>query len=1714
MANWLTRGYNSTFGLPWQILMRITKQIREGDLPGLLDEDGLMDGAMIPILGMLDSHEHATDAADALDLDNQWAGLGIDILSDPATYMSFGATGAGKLANAVRKSMAQKGMEGSKIAAAVDKETKVGDIMSAAKKTMSASDPKDYLELQKHLDTMQGRETELLTEVLKGDKETSLMIAVPGLAKYGKNVLLNPDGTPMYTSWTRFLLDKTAAGTAKLWNAFGLHNLQKNEVLMEHYNKVESLRKSVIGGMTTPISPGIGLGLKTVSQHAAEFDEMWLTEDRVDLHKQLENLGARKGKRKGRKGNYVHEKDRLKDIAPDMAEEELHQRATLHTLGFTSISRDPVKLEQDYQRAIYNLTGQTKMDYMGGGYRPDIEDIDLGQAVLDMHMRDFASNVRIATKHKENVKNRIQASGTIKSKESLGKDLEAADQALLDTAFEMGQGARRLWRTATQSNATIESADEVFKQNTSNTGKYTAQAEQVAEHLQIMIRDVAEAEGLPLELLNKIVRNTTEASFGSDEGMQAWEAILRPSVDARKSLNAVHNGLNRMQSATVAMGHALKRYGLDGVEDLVEFTDWVDKGGIGATETEFFHEIQRTLDLWDDSELHKALSEMPDKSQYQILDWTRPKKGKRFGTKTPGERLGFMEHGELLDAKNKMFKQFSRKLDPHEIFSDIRNPAGFNLMEDVSGTPASMMRWMKLATKTDKDGKHTWSGIITMRNGKRRKLTPTEMERFRAVERGMHQQLVTGPSAPRMQSLSNLTKHGMKDNWERVTGMLKLREDPTKLDFPIEGHGPRPKGRIMKIDDPPATTPPKIKGFKTMTKDGSMPASLKPLAKAFMELTSTTAVAKKWLQGRMKSVADLDFPEQATEYAILAGAGSPLESGLLDIAYGIQNAARVWDAALLTTLEKGFKTDEGKKFITRFLNVRDKVSQINRASGLVGPETVMPGYFPHSLSPNTRRALRKVDAEFTDEVARAYQPQLYAAFARTSPKLSVDDINTLAKVVDEELHPEFSRLLKEISSDPNWDGALLETNPITAMSNHLANALKHKNSSEFVDAMLQSQKEEGHLFAGKVIGHIIGDQINISKKVSESPDFNALEIQEKFKGKTVNFDVEAMDPSVVDPVFLIQNEEGGVHMLSQSSLSAKGYQMRQVADRGQTYGQRFALSAIDGTQNNFKAKIVESGVDTAAYNELQNQHVIVGQNNVLGSMDNELSARFKQGNHLLRIIDPINHIIRSFQTIYRPNFSITNILSGTTQAHMLGTSLNNNIASHMESGKLLFGTAGDLEGKYTRIAANAGEARLSGGKRLATGVAQAKNLVHILRMMGPKGMLDDAGRAELKANYNIDLEDYDDLVFEIGDGQNIPVLDLLSQGSKNGLLSTYYAKGMEGSSATPLALEEFLDTVTGQLDERGVPTGQHSWLPTKQKYKEGFPFMKAGGKGRGNAELSELYSRFAVYIGRIREHGDVAMAARETGRAMVDYSQLTDVERKYFKRFILYYTFPRHYIPFALDRFDKSPRGLGMLDKGIRDSGVLTVANGNVELNLQELGIDAKIPIQRMNANIDAAMAIPAIAERILGDESLTRNLTLPGTLQMGGIGPITLGVSDPLPSGSGMPPQHWGENMMNSTWLSKLVMTGGRDLMAMAGHSLPDVPEDGEYLDQLASILIPIKGVEPDYERKLIMRNYKRLLSSLKRKAKEAKQPWRREALMREAQDLHLKIQDAMDDV
>jgi len=100
-------------------------------------------------------------------------------------------------------------------------------------------------------------------------------------------------------------------------------------------------------------------------------------------------------------------------------------------------------------------------------------------------------------------------------------------------------------------------------------------------------------------------------------------------------------------------------------------------------------------------------------------------------------------------------------------------------------------------------------------------------------------------------------------------------------------------------------------------------------------------------------------------------------------------------------------------------------------------------------------------------------------------------------------------------------------------------------------------------------------------------------------------------------------------------------------------------------------------------------------------------------------------------------------------------------------------------------------------------------------------------------------------------------------------------------------------------------------------YGEGGLLKKSMGAAREFGHEVEGYNRLAPMIAFLKQGFSLDEAAKKVKLAQVDYSALTDIERRVFRRIIPFYTFTRRQIPFVIDRLSDPSSSMSQAVKGI-----------------------------------------------------------------------------------------------------------------------------------------------------------------------------------------------------
>ena len=296
--NFLTRAYNSTLGVPQQVLYRLWRALKDEDPLGtVFSREGLLAPELLPVLGLAASHETDVEVSELIGEKGLGKTLAADILLDPMTYLTAGATAFAKGAKSVNVAAKGGGLlqKGSKVRAAAFR-AKVGDLSQfetagdlARRMADGVADgslnhkvfKKTIAELEKH----PGKN---LKELMASGRQEELLFSIPGLSRFGAKWRA-PSAIQQHKSW--FALQNNliykqklglagpldyagsaigdtlkAAGPAGAWLSDAVHNVLK-------------IPGAVRSGFKTPLGASITGDLKEVTKDSIKAGE-FLAENR------------------------------------------------------------------------------------------------------------------------------------------------------------------------------------------------------------------------------------------------------------------------------------------------------------------------------------------------------------------------------------------------------------------------------------------------------------------------------------------------------------------------------------------------------------------------------------------------------------------------------------------------------------------------------------------------------------------------------------------------------------------------------------------------------------------------------------------------------------------------------------------------------------------------------------------------------------------------------------------------------------------------------------------------------------------------------------------------------------------------------------------------------------------------------------------------------------------------------------------------------------------------------------------------------------------------------------------------------------------------------------------------------------------------------------------------------------------------------------------
>jgi len=500
---------------------------------------------------------------------------------------------------------------------------------------------------------------------------------------------------------------------------------------------------------------------------------------------------------------------------------------------------------------------------------------------------------------------------------------------------------------------------------------------------------------------------------------------------------------------------------------------------------------------------------------------------------------------------------------------------------------------------------------------------------------------------------------------------------------------------------------------------------------------------------------------------------------------------------------------------------------------------------------------------------------------------------------------------------------------------------------------------------------------------------------------------------------------------------------RAFSDAGQTIatygaGDDMAAALANSTLTGQGGRVIK-GSDVnpdTVMSQLLNQHVTIAPENYNRAAATTLALDKPSGMAgMAKFYDNAHGLMKLAATGLRfpLDFHAGNILSSIPQAALEGIGPMNMLQGMIATMRLMSRDASrlgldDLSIQLQAFKTNPRAARLPFSKYLT-----AENLQEVAGA-GRRG----AGGMEFKG-----LEDIpEELLFRDALGRNHTIPEMVMAMMDNGALDSMVRADLQnvvhGDAAVQSLRREFLD-------------------------RAGRPGQSVQRNLMNFAEGSELFVRFSAMHGALNAGMDLNTAARSVSEAMVNYSDITHLERRYLKRATFFYTYPRKMIPKALTYLFNNPRKASLLINGVLKplaaDDKLEVSEGRPEIVLGDFRVNAA----RINPYIDGITAMGAIADLIFPGVGRDREVKGHAPWDKP-ISPAPVAnfmgwaeffpMEDPLQVN-----QDWLEEGRRANWALKL-LTGAGPLLGSKDPQVTYSP-----LELLARSVLPIRKVRPGQE-------------------------------------------------
>lgn len=722
------------------------------------------------------------------------------------------------------------------------------------------------------------------------------------------------------------------------------------------------------------------------------------------------------------------------------------------------------------------------------------------------------------------------------------------------------------------------------------------------------------------------------------------------------------------------------------------------------------------------------------------------------------------------------------------------------------------------------------------------------------------------------------------------------------------------------------------------------------------------------------------------------------------VAPGLHRAVNAVIQANTDLLERAFygaAGDAGKEYFDALTQVRKEIHQLSAESGLLTSGTPI-AYSPRVKGFKESQILDQMldDSEFYQLVDTS-MPSLGPLFRRHRETLTVEDLNDLSRALDEAAGPKakaYRALLDKFAEANGYSKGFQEYSDeaLLNLMNRYAQAQRIDSTGEFAARTFLDGEDDGKLFMGRVVAVVsgAGEEVPVGRTIKPGAA--------KFDGAEVEVPISMAEETIPEARgFVVETASGrkvtvnaetmAGHRLSVVGLGQPDFSLyrRRALESGDTPGgiaepaMAFAQLAARGQ---ISAGNLKNTIDDAILGLKEGDYVAFGNRDALSSTLATISGQWHNDGAFLNGFDMAHHFVKRLQTVYRPAFLGANAVSAFPQSLLAGASPAAAMRGYWHAMRFMDESRefAPLYDAFTVVGNSAGEVKAS---------------------RDPLEFLD-----VLRKNPTLKNVDWaDEVAFKVGDQEY--TFRELAPHLRPLLLSSNVREGLRGSSR-----------ISGTLTR--LAEGKDA-LSKGQRVDEAV---------RRVSETSEVFNRLTTFFALVDDGMDLSMAGENALLAHVNYADLTNTERRVFKRVTGFYVWPRKMMPFIMRKFADDPALAARSAAFLRSGVIQEDENGNFAVDAGAF----KAAVDRFNPSLDVLKMLETVGETMLGagaavgvGREASRQEDISGqTRSPFSAGGLT-GIIYPMFGGRGDGAQQATEEAINTFWASRIIfgaMTGDTD--------------------------------------------------------------------------------------